>query len=180
MVREPSSLLLLIDGYNVIPPIAAPGRRPSSDWLHRERVQFIQRLTTHLNDRVLSRTCVVFDATDPPRDRPHRFEVKGLRVWYSVGYREADDLLEELILQHSAPKQLAVVSSDRRVQVAAARRGATAFESQEWLDRLLEGICGLAPSQQAKLDREGQGSDDDQKPLPNHDETDDWMKEFGF
>ena len=78
-----------------------------------------------LDEKLRRRTCVVFDATDPPRDRPHRFDIDHMSVRFAVDYAEADDLLEEIIAQHSAPKQLAVVSSDRRIQVAASRRGAS-------------------------------------------------------
>ncbi len=49
-----------------------------------------------------------------------------------------------LIASHSAPKKLAVVSSDRRVQAAARRRGSLALDSQQWLDDLLDGKVRLA------------------------------------
>lgn len=172
------SLLLLIDGYNVIPPVAPPGRGADDHWLHRERMQLIDRLWQHLDDRVRRRTCVVFDARQPPRDRSARYELKDIRVWFAVGYPEADDLLEESIAAHSAPKQLAVVSSDHRVQAAARRRGATAFDSDVWLDQLMDGKVRLAPSVQAKISGEGQGSGD-AKPEVGGD-VDGWMEEFGF
>ena len=140
----------------------------------------MRRVNERLSDSVRKRTRIVFDASNPPRDRPNRFEVDGLQVWFAVGYAEADDLLEEIISKHSAPKQLAVVSSDRRVQVAASRRGATPFESDHWLDELLDGRCLLAPSQRSKAESAGQGRGEETKPLPSEDEIDDWMGEFGF
>ncbi|MEM1067403.1 MAG: NYN domain-containing protein [Planctomycetota bacterium] len=183
------SLLLLIDGYNVIPPVAPPGRGADPNWLQRERMQFIQRLCHHLQESLRRRTCIVFDAADPPRDRPSRFSVDELRVVFAVGYAEADDLLEEIIADHSAPKQLAVVSSDRRVQAAANRRGATAYDSQDWLDQLLDGRVQVAPSQQAKVRREGKGSGQDSDAKPDIDredpksgfgDTEQWLRDFGF
>jgi predicted RNA-binding protein with PIN domain len=175
------SLLLLIDGYNVVAPVAPPSRSPDARWLQRERMQLVDRLVMHLDDDVRKRTCVVFDAANPPPDRPNRFEVNGIDIRFAVGYPEADDLIEELIAAHSAPKTLAVVSSDRRIQVAAKRRGCITFDSQAWLDDLLDGDVHLAITRRSGA---GQGSDEnrDAKPTPNvdDDDVDSWMREFGF
>ncbi|MEM9588113.1 MAG: NYN domain-containing protein, partial [Planctomycetota bacterium] len=138
------SLQLLIDGYNVVAPVAAPGRGGDANWLYRERERLLNRLAEGLPRSVRSRTCVVFDAASPPRDRADRFEHQEMDVRFSAGYAEADDLLEELISQHSSPKRLIVVSSDHRIQTAAKRRGATAMDSDVWLDRLLSGRVQLA------------------------------------
>ena len=173
------SLLLLIDGYNVVSPTAPPTRSDPM-WLHRERMQLISRLTSHLSLETCKRTCVVFDAANPPRDRPSRFAIGGIDIRFAVDHPEADDLIEEIIAEHSAPKQLTVVSSDHRVQVASRRRGATPFDSQEWLDDLLSGKARLVK----QVGRAGQGGrddvPDDAKPKVNQDEVDDWMDKFGF
>ena len=42
-------------------------------------------------------TTVVFDARDPPPDRPREYQWHGMTVRYAVGYEDADTLLEELI-----------------------------------------------------------------------------------
>lgn len=180
------SLLLLIDGYNVVAPVAPPSRNRHSGnqddrWLQRERLQLIRRLVKHLDEAVRSRTCVVFDAANPPPDRPSQFAIDGIDVRFAVDYAEADDLLEEIIASHSAPKNLAVVSSDHRVQTAARRRGALDLESQPWLDDLLDGNVRLAVR---RRDGAGQGSDQDgdEKPTQSIEEADveSWMREFGF
>jgi predicted RNA-binding protein with PIN domain len=175
------ALSLLIDGYNVVAPTGPSKRFPDPRWLDRQRTLLVGRLREHLPAAVRCRTCVVFDAVDPPRDRPHQFLVEGIEVRFAVGYPEADDLLEELIAAHSVPKKLAVVSSDHRVQAAAKRRGSTPLDSQPWLDDLLDGIVRLSggiPFVQDGLDR---GDRATEKPT----ETDSadvasWMKEFGF
>ena len=97
------SLLLLIDGYNVVAPVAPPSRNVDPMWLERERRQLIHRLVKHLGAEVRRRTCVVFDAANPPPNRLSRFQMEGIDVRFAVGYPEADDLLEELIAAHSAP-----------------------------------------------------------------------------
>lgn len=174
------SLLLLIDGYNVLAPVAPP-RAPDPRWLQRERMQLIQRLADHLDESTRCRTCVVFDAANPPANRASEYQQNGIEVRFAVDYPEADDLLEELIVAHSAPKTLAVVSSDHRVQAAAKRRGCRWFDSQRWLDNLLDSKVGLAAPSPGR-DGAGQGSQENEKPDQKNDQDDvaEWMRKFGF
>ncbi len=174
------SLLLLIDGYNVIAPVAPAGRFPDPIWLQRERNRLIRRLVTQLSDEVRARTCVVFDAANPPLDRKSEFEVEGISVRFAVDHPEADDLLEQIIAAHSAPKNLTVVSSDHRVQAAAKRRGCTWFDSQPWLDDLIDGKVALTTVSNT---RAGQGGDSEtEKPQQTINDLDveQWMRDFGF
>jgi hypothetical protein len=53
-----------------------------------------------------------------------------------VQQAEADDLIEDLIRQHSAPRQLTVVSDDHRIQQAARRRHCVALNCAAYLDLL--------------------------------------------
>ncbi len=173
------SLLLLIDGYNVVSPVAPPSRNTDPNWLHRERMQLVNRLAAHLDESTRARTCVVFDAANPPRDRPSEFVVDSIQVRFAVDFPEADDLIEQIIAGHHSPKQLAVVSSDHRIHAAARRRGAKCFDSQPWLDDLLDQKIRLAiqPNPSA-----GQGSGASEKPSGqlSDENVSDWMKEFGF
>lgn len=173
------SLVLVIDGYNVVSPIAPPKRSSDGNWLQAERTLLIDRLIKHLPSHICDRTCLVFDAANPPRDRPSDYHVQGLNVRFAVGYPQADDLIEEIIAQHSSPKRLTVVSSDHRIQNSAKRRGATSFDSDIWLDQLMDGQVKLAISVQPP----GQGrADENRKPdiQVSDKEVDDWMQEFGF
>ncbi|KLU03911.1 hypothetical protein RISK_004318 [Rhodopirellula islandica] len=131
--------LLLIDGYNVIGPVAPPSRGASANWLHDERQLLLNRLSEHLTDPIRSRTCVVFDARNPPHGVNDRMSFADMDVRFAVGYPEADDLIEEIIFAHPTPKSLTVISSDHRLQAAAKRKKALPLDSEEWLDALLEG-----------------------------------------
>ncbi|WDQ18916.1 NYN domain-containing protein [Rhodopirellula sp. P2] len=131
--------LLLIDGYNVIGPVAPPSRGASANWLHDERQLLLNRLSEHLTDLIRHRTCVVFDARNPPHGVSDRMSFADMDVRFAVGYPEADDLIEEIIFQHPTPKALTVISSDQRLHAAAKRKKALALDSDEWLDALLEG-----------------------------------------
>ncbi len=176
-----SSLLLLIDGYNVLAPVAPPSRGSDAAWLQRERTQLIDRLVKGLDPEVRVRTCLVFDAADPPRDRPSEFVVDGLEVMFAVDYPEADDLLEVLIAESSAPKNLAVVSSDNRVRLAASRRGCTVYDSQAWLDDLLDGVAGLAGGRRLKSGQgRGPSEAEDVAECMDQQDVESWMREFGF
>ena len=78
-------------------------------------------------------TIVVFDAAQAPDGLPARHVHGGIRVWFARGYPDADSLIEELIEVDTSPGHLVVVSSDRRLQVAARRRRARAVGCDEWL-----------------------------------------------
>ena len=158
-------------------------------------MRLLDRLVRGIDEKLHRRTCVVFDAADPPRDRPSESQFGGVEVKFAVGYPEADDLLEELILANSSPKTLAVVSSDHRVQTAATRRGCAIYDSQPWLDEFLDGVIGLAggrrrkgEGRQGKLGQgrgePGQGrgvsAESSGPELVDDRDVDRWMREFGF
>lgn len=151
--RNSVSTVLLIDGYNVISPIAPPGNfRPTraeamkgspKSWLMIEREKFLDQLAQTLDEPIKARTCVVFDAKNSPPNQPHSLVKNGITVRFAVDHPEADDLLEEMITQHHHPKHLTVVSSDHRIQAAARRRRAKFFDSEPWYDALLDGSVQL-------------------------------------
>ncbi|MAT81167.1 MAG: hypothetical protein CMJ29_05920 [Phycisphaerae bacterium] len=72
----------------------------------------------------------------PPSGKNPKLPAR-IRAIYS-GTSEADDILERLIQDSSAPGRLLVVSSDRRVRKAARRRGAKNLDASSFLRALLE------------------------------------------
>jgi predicted RNA-binding protein with PIN domain len=174
--QTPNAMLILIDGYNVIAPIAAPGRGATERWLQAERERLIELLYAGLGQSLSSQTTVVFDAAAAPPGLDSRYVVKGIEVEFAIGYAEADDRLEELIAEHSSPKRLTVVSSDRRVKTAATRRGALAVDSDVWLDRLSDGHIMLANRATASS---LQDESHLEKP-PAVGDVDEWLNVFGM
>jgi predicted RNA-binding protein with PIN domain len=184
------SLLLLIDGYNIAQPIA-PGRNPDPRWLEQNRNVLLRDLATHLSEPIRRKTCVVFDAANPPPDRPQQYMHHEIDVRFAVGYLSADELIEEMIRAHHTPRRLMVVSSDHRVQMAARRRGARHVDSEPWIDDLTDGKTRLAIPPPTDSGGAGQGSGNCGKgkenplgtPKPrvqDPQEVADWMQRFGF
>lgn len=189
------SMILMIDGYNVAQPIR-PGRSPDPRWLENTRKRLLHSLAEHLPAPIRAKTCVVFDANNPPRDRSDTAEHHSMLIRYAVGYNSADDLLAEMIRQHHSPKRLMVVSSDHRVQMAASRRSARFYDSEPWMDDLTDGKLHLAIDIQNGAGQGGQanrtgsrrnasgklpmGGEPPKPRVQSEDEVSDWMREFGF
>ncbi len=127
---------ILIDGYNLMHAIGLMPPSFGPDGFRRARKRFLNDLAAGLDPVDAHQTTVVFDAAHPPPDRPDRERHKGLTVLYAVNDEDADARLEILIAKHSSPKQLTVVSSDRRVRDAAKRRRALTLTSDEFWERV--------------------------------------------
>jgi len=189
-------MLILIDGYNVIAPVVQAGQTPKSDWLHQERMRLLIRLAENLDHELAINTCVVFDAATRRRgsasaaasQHGSTSRFRGIEVRFAIDHDEADDLIEELIAVHSSPKRLTVVSSDHRLQAAARRSGALAFDSDHWLDALLDGQVLLAVRwPRESLERDGADGEtsnprlhDPKSLIADGTTVEEWMRAFGI
>ena len=127
---------VLIDGYNLLHAAGLAKAKYAPGELERRRSRLLARLKDLLDPALLPRTIVVFDARiNPPPTRPDP-PAGPIVVIFAPRDREADDVVEELLARHSVPKQVLVVSSDHRLHKAARRRGATAIDSDQFLDQL--------------------------------------------
>jgi predicted RNA-binding protein with PIN domain len=127
---------VLIDGYNLLHAAGLAKSRYARGELQRRRLTLLQLLGRLLDPEVQSRTTVVFDSHRAPPDDPSSVVTSSVRVRFSKAPLEADDLIEQLLREHSSPAQVLVVSSDHRLHKAARRRGATAIDSDVFLDQL--------------------------------------------
>lgn len=130
-------MAIIIDGYNLMHVTRFAVGPKDRRRLDEARNGMLAFLSGHLQRIGENDVAVVFDS-DQRNRLPSEQMAFGLRVLFARDYPTADDLIEELIQSHSAPRRLTVVSSDHRIQVFAKRRKASAVDSDVWFDRLLE------------------------------------------
>jgi hypothetical protein len=109
---------------------------------------------------------LVCDGPCPDPDRESIELGPGVVARFAGPGRDADTMIEGLIGASSAPARLIVVSSDRRIERAARRRGCRAMASEEFI--------GIAMGS----DR-GRATTDADPPELDDQEIEDWMKRFG-
>jgi predicted RNA-binding protein with PIN domain len=124
----------LIDGYNVM---HAGGRIASAlkrEGFRRARRRFLDELADAVGPEAAHETTVIFDASVPPVDFRVVETYRSIQIRFALGDENADARIESLISEHSSPKALTVVSSDRRIRSAAARRRARILTAEEFWD----------------------------------------------
>jgi len=166
---------ILVDGYNLLFTIGLPRGRRSDDFLEQARTALLDLVADSLDSAEVE-IVVVFDAKQAPAGRASEYQHRGISVRFAHQEAEADDLLEALIQRDPHPDQLLVVSSDRRLQVAASRRKAAFVDSEKWLEELREASQpkeGLR--QEPKFDPR---NFDPQQQRPDPNETEAWLREF--
>ena len=169
----------IIDGYNLLFEAGFDGLGRGPGWLDRARQRLILFLQTHLPVDQHARTLVAFDATGSAKGTVAVGEVdlinktiigSGIQVVFAGPDEEADDLLERLVRQHSAPKTLTVVSSDRRIRKSAIARRCEAVDSSSFLARLERERRNARV--ESRIERV-----DSHQPLDPH-EVQHWLREF--
>lgn len=128
---------ILIDGYNLLFQSGLGGRPRGPGWIQQARDQLCEFLHAHMDDFWTSNTTIVFDKSQGKEKQYDSQTQRGLKIIFAIEHPEADDLLEELIQAHTAPKSLFVVSSDLRVRRRAVKRRARGLDSEAFL-RMLE------------------------------------------
>jgi predicted RNA-binding protein with PIN domain len=122
----------LIDGYNVMFAGGLMGQRFGPDGFRKVRNRFLNDVSAAITPVEAHLTTIVFDASQPPPDRPASIRHKGMTILYAVDAESADERIESLVAAHSSPKTLTVVSSDHRVQRAATRRKAKVMTADDY------------------------------------------------
>ncbi|MCI0640184.1 MAG: NYN domain-containing protein [Gemmataceae bacterium] len=125
----------LIDGYNLLFAMGVLDGKLGPRGLEQARLRLLGLLAGSFGE-ASNLVTIVFDSAQSPPGSTQEHEYKGLRVRFGSNEQEADDLIEELIAHHSAPKSLCVVSDDRRLQTAARRKGAAPMACAAFLDYL--------------------------------------------
>ena len=160
-------MTLIIDGYNLLHASGVFGRDRGPRGFEQSRIALLDLLLDLLGDEA-GQTIVVFDAARAPDGLPGRCTHGPLRVWYAREYPDADSLIEELVEGDTAPHDLVVVSSDRRLQSAARRRRAEAVGSDEWL------------AERRERRRQSRAPADTKPPEPGPEDVERWKRYFGL
>jgi len=153
---------LLIDGYNLLHAVGLARTTYGPGDLERCRNRMIRQLATRLDEPVLERTTVVFDAFSRFDDSERYQQQQGMSVVFAPAGTDADSEMERLIADHDAPRQLLVVSSDHRLHRAAQKRRCQAIDSEAFWESLADSSVDAA-----------------QAPSASHTSTaTDWLQEF--
>ncbi|GAB4145279.1 MAG: NYN domain-containing protein [Planctomycetaceae bacterium] len=126
---------LLIDGYNLMHACSMCRRSYGVGQFEVHRNRFLRYLANHLSEAERRRAVVVFDAQNAPGNSPRSSQFEDMQILFASG-SDADTLIEQLIVQHSAPRQVILVSSDHRLQKAARKRRARSVDSEVFADEL--------------------------------------------
>ena len=164
------TLDLIIDGYNLLHFAGLARVTYGPGDLQRVRQRLLVRLANGLTAEEIPRTTIVFDARDVPAGERRQENFRGLRVLYSPPGKEADDVIEDLVARHSAPKQLAVISSDNRLVRAIRSRKGISIDSDSFLGELERRQPVVAESHMVEQTPEE---------TPSDAEVEHWMQAFG-
>ncbi len=161
---------LIVDGYNLVHAAGLMRKKPGPGGLERAREKLFARLTADLSEKQRGRTTIVFDAHHSPPGGNREQKHEGMTIVYAEPESDADTVIEELIAEHSAPKQILVVSGDRRLQDAAKRRKGKSVGSERFLKELAR--------RQPERDRAAEAKARMETQLDAA-ETEAWLAEFG-
>lgn len=171
-------MLWLIDGYNLMHAAGAVGgKKLGPEAFRRRRRQFLNKLADAMGGERARQTTIVFDATSPPKDFALESSYKGLSLIFALGDENADARIEHLIGQHSAPKSLTVVSSDRRIRQAATRRKANTIKADDFLDLVDRWKAQKGHERPARVP--DSPATPDRAAHPSSDEAAHWLEIFG-
>jgi predicted RNA-binding protein with PIN domain len=127
----------VIDGYNLLHAMGLLRGKVGPTGLEKARLGLLGLLRAVYGQEAITVT-VVFDAAHAPPGSAGEENYQGIHVRFAVDQGEADDVIETLIRDDSAPRQLVIVSDDHRIQRAARRRHCMVsgcLQYLEWLER---------------------------------------------
>jgi len=157
--------VLIIDGYNLLRTVQNLTEHSSEI----TDVQICQIINDYLY-RTKKKGSLVFDGIGP-RDKSPFNNLFCLEIIFSGTSREADDIIETMIVESSAPKSLIVVSSDRRIKRAAEKKKATAVDCVDFWTEILK---QLEKKRKRKMEPQAKFTGITEA------ETEYWLREFGL
>jgi len=116
----------LVDGYNLQKRIQKtdPQFETLSD-------TYLCKILSRYLKAIRDQGQIIFDGIGPP-DKTGFENLDNIEVVFVGRNTDADTVIERKIKANTAPKKLVVVSSDRRLRVAAAKRKAVGIRSEDF------------------------------------------------
>jgi len=156
--------MIIVDGYNLLRSI----QKTDEEFESISDVQLCHIVGRYLK-LISEKGEIVFDGTGPP-DKAGFDNISNLEVFFVGQGSDADTVIEDKITASTAPKRLAVVSSDRRLARAARVRKATAVKSLLFWDNLQKRLSRKRTPKEPPGKRRGLSES----------ETKQWLEIFGF
>jgi hypothetical protein len=152
----------IIDGYNLLHFI----QKASEDFGAITDIGLCRIISEYLR-QIGEKGEIVFDGTGP-RDKSAFDNINELEVFFAGLRSDADTIIEDKITASTAPRRLTIVSSDRRLQIAARKRKATVVKSQVFWDNVQKQLSRKTKVKEPLAKREGLSEG----------ETEQWLKIF--
>ncbi len=112
---------------------------------------------------------IIFDGIGPP-NKTEFDNIKNLEVTFSGRRTDCDTVIEQRILDSTAPKRLTIVSSDRRLRDAASARKAADVKSEDFWNEVKKRLSRPRKSKEPAAKRSGL----------TESETELWLRAFGL
>lgn len=156
--------MIIIDGHNLLWAVHKldPESEPIDDlWLCKLLDRYLRQsdLKGH----------IVFDGTGPP-DKSGFEVIQRLDIFYAGMSTDADAVIEDKIYSDSDPRNLTVVSSDRRIRDAARRKKATSLKCDVFWKDVMRHLKQRHKPVEPDYKRRGM----------TEGEANQWMRFFGF
>ncbi|MHC4221637.1 MAG: NYN domain-containing protein [Planctomycetota bacterium] len=156
-------MFFIIDGHNLLWAI-----RNNSEESSVNDIELCRMVSVYLG-LTRQKGQLIFDGTGPPERAPFH-SIRNLEVFFSGAHSDADTVIENKISASTAPKNLTVVSSDRRLRKAAGARKAVSVKSEIfWMD-VQKQLTRKRATPEPKQKRDGLTDG----------ETTQWLKLFGM
>ena len=116
---------VIIDGHNLLWAI----QNPDEDTFITDTAM-CQVLDTYFG-LTHDKAEIIFDGIGPP-DKTGFNNISNLEITFSGRNTDCDTIIEQRILDSTAPAHLTIVSTDRKIRDAASARKATSIQSDEF------------------------------------------------
>ena len=153
----------IIDGHNLLWAI----QNPDED-ISVTDVALCQALDTYFS-LTRDKAEIIFDGIGPP-DKSGFNNISNMEITFSGRNTDCDTIIEQRILDSTAPSHLTIVSTDRKIRDAASARKATSVQSDEFWAMITKRLSKQKRGKEPAAKRTG----------ITESETAIWLKAFGL